>query len=257
MGSLGSVVGSRFARERALGGAFDRVDGDDSPDLDAALAAAVAGDEGGFAVLWRALQPALLRYLWVVVGAAAEDVASETWLQAARDIPGFTGGATAFRVWLFRIGRHRAMDEQRRAGRRREDAREPSDQALGGPPVPDVAADVLEKSGTDWALGLIATLPPDQAEAVMLRVVAGLGVAQVAEVLGKRPGAVRVASMRGLRRLALHPDLRDRASNGQARPPRQATAPGGSVTSEQVSAAHQVTSPDPATPADPAAPEEV
>jgi RNA polymerase sigma-70 factor (ECF subfamily) len=246
-------------------GAFRAVDGHDDADLEAALGAAIEGDENGFAVLWRVLQPALLRYLWVVVGSAAEDVASETWLQAARDLPTFTGGATAFRVWLFRIARHRGMDERRRAGRRREDSREPSDQALGGPPVPDVASDVLEKSGTDWALALIATLPPDQAEAVMLRVVAGLAVAQVAEVLGKRPGAVRVASMRGLRRLAAHPDVRARAEresaaprsaaprqaapagrDNRARPPRQAAAP------ERAAAP-----PEPADPPEPVAPEEV
>ena len=192
-----------------MGEAFGRAAGEDDAALDAALIAAAAGDETAFATLWRALQPAVLRYLQVVVGGAAEDVASETWLQAARDLAAFTGGWTAFRVWLFRIARHRAMDELRRAGRRRED---PADQLPGGVPVPDVAADVLEKSGTDWALGLISTLPSDQAEAVMLRVVAGLGVAQVAEVLGKRPGAVRVASMRGLRRLALHPEVRARAN---------------------------------------------
>ena len=198
-----------------MGGVFGRVAGEDGDALDAALAAAIAGDETGFAVLWRALQPAVLRYLQVVVGNAAEDVASETWLQAARDLATFTGELTAFRVWLFRIARHRGMDEVRRAGRRRED---PADQLPGGIPVQDVAADVLEKSGTDWALGLIATLPPDQAEAVMLRVVAGLGVAQVAQVLGKRPGAVRVASMRGLRRLGRHPEVRARAPPDGASP---------------------------------------
>ena len=72
-------------------GSFDAVNGhNDDPDLDAALNAAISGDQNGFAVLWRALQPPILRYLRVVVGAAAEDVASETWLQAARDLHDFT-----------------------------------------------------------------------------------------------------------------------------------------------------------------------
>jgi RNA polymerase sigma-70 factor (ECF subfamily) len=57
---------------------------------------------------------------------------------------------------------------------------------------------------------MIASLPKDQAEAVMLRVVAGLDVAQTAQVLGKRPGAVRVAAMRGLRRLAQHAEVQAR-----------------------------------------------
>jgi RNA polymerase sigma-70 factor (ECF subfamily) len=61
---------------------------------------------------------------------------------------------------------------------------------------------VEELFSTEAALTLIRTLPRDQAEAVLLRHVAGLDVARTAEVLGKRPGAVRVAAHRGLRRLA-------------------------------------------------------
>jgi len=175
-------------------------------DLSAAVKAAAGGDEEGFAVLWRSLNPALLRYLRVLVGAVAEDVASETWLQAARDLHGFDGDGPAFRGWLFRIARHRAIDDRRRAARRPEDAAGTVEGDARW--ARDAAAEALERSGTDWALGLIATLPRDQAEAVMLRVVAGLDVATTARGLGKRPGAVRVAAMRGLRRLAAHPEVR-------------------------------------------------
>jgi RNA polymerase sigma-70 factor (ECF subfamily) len=186
-------------------------------DLAGALTAAAGGDEAGFAVLWRNLQPALLRYLRVVVGEAAEDVASETWLQVARDLPRFRGEPSAFRVWLFRIARHRGIDEHRRVGRRREDPRQRSDQEDTGPRVRDVAFEAIENSDTGWALRLVASLPPDQAEAVMLRVVAGLDVAQTAQVLGKRSGAVRVATMRGLRRLAGNPEVQARANTGRRR----------------------------------------
>jgi RNA polymerase sigma-70 factor (ECF subfamily) len=179
-------------------------------DLAEALTAAIAGDEAGFAVVWRSLQPPVLRYLRVVVGDAAEDVASETWLQAARDLRGFDGGVPAFRVWLFRIARHRGIDELRRRGRRPEEPTDSVEEQLAGSPVRDVAAEVLEEMDTAWALELIATLPPHQAEAVMLRVVAGLDVASAAQVLGKRAGAVRVATMRGLRRLATNPQVRGR-----------------------------------------------
>jgi RNA polymerase sigma-70 factor (ECF subfamily) len=180
--------------------------GDES--LAGALSAAVAGDDAGFAALWRSLHPALLRYLRVVAGDAADDVASETWLQAVRDLPGFVGDQQAFRVWLFRVGRNRGIDEQRRVRRRKE---EPSPLDTEEPVTAwDAATAVIEKSDTDWALRLIASLPRDQAEAVMLRVVAGLDVAQTAQVLGKRPGAVRVAAMRGLRRLGGHVEVQER-----------------------------------------------
>ena len=178
-------------------------------ELALALDAALRGDAAAFTVLWRTHQPPLLRYLRVIVGESAEDVASETWLQAARDLRGFTGSPAGFRVWLFTIARNRAIDERRRARRRPEEPRDLAERDLPGR-RPDVADEVIERSDVDWALRVIATLPKDQAEAVMLRVVAGLDVAQTAKVLGKRPGAVRIAAMRGLRRLAQHDEVRRR-----------------------------------------------
>lgn len=178
-------------------------------ELERALRTAQDGDETGFAVLWRALHPAVLRYLRVVVGDAAEDVASETWLQVARDLHRFSGGIGEFRGWLFRIARHRGIDDRRRAGRRSEDPAETVDASVY---APDPAVLAEEGIATSWALKIIATLPADQAEAVMLRVVAGLDVATTATVLGKRSGAVRVATMRGLRRLAAHPEVRARGA---------------------------------------------
>jgi len=85
--------------------------------------------------------------------------------------------------------------------------------------VRDSAIDAIERLDTHWAVALIATLPADQAEAVMLRVVAGLDVAGTAAVLGKRPGAVRVAALRGLRRLAESVEVRTRReASGQPVP---------------------------------------
>ncbi len=180
--------------------------------LSTALAAAQAGRSEGFTELWRALQPQVLRYLRVVAGDAAEDVASETWLQVARDLGRFRGDATEFRVWLFRIARHRGIDEIRRSKRRREDAVEDVSDGEHAEDT-DAAQETFEALDTDWALRVIASLPRQQAEAVMLRVVAGLDVAQTAQVLGKRPGAVRVAAMRGLRQLAEHAEVQARQAD--------------------------------------------
>jgi RNA polymerase sigma-70 factor (ECF subfamily) len=174
------------------------VSGDD--ELAEALAAAIAGDEAGFALLWRMLQPAVLRYLRVVAGQSAEDVASETWLQAARDLHRFDGDPPAFRGWLFKIARHRAIDDRRRVTRRPEEPAPWIDDHIVEARGTD--SEVQERSETAWALALVATLPRDQAEAVMLRVVAGFDVGEVARIMGRTPGSVRVLCHRALRRLA-------------------------------------------------------
>jgi len=171
-------------------------------DLDSALAAARRGEETGFAELWHALNPPLLRYLRAVVGDTAEDVASETWLQAAKDVRGYRGDAAGFRVWLFRVARHRALDELRKVARRKEENGDVAEFVADWPAADDTERAASEREDTERALRLIARLPKDQAEAVLLRVVAGLDVAQTAKVLDKRDGAVRIAAMRGLKRLA-------------------------------------------------------
>lgn len=168
-------------------------------ELNEAVTAAQAGDEEAFRFLYRSLQPALLRYLTTLVGGDAEDVASETWLQISRDLPSFTGGE--FRAWSVTIARNRAMDHLRRQ-RRRPVVPVPV-QALndlaGDADTADRAGEAL---GTESALALIRTLPPAEAEAVMLRAVIGLDAETAGRVLGRRAGAVRTAAHRGLRRLA-------------------------------------------------------
>jgi RNA polymerase sigma-70 factor (ECF subfamily) len=165
------------------------------------LAAAGAGDERAFALLWREVQPGLLRYLQVVAPGAAEDLASETWVDVVRSLDRFHGDEQRFRSWTFTIARHRATDHRRRAGRRSAEPL-PHEALPERPAADDPAAAAIEHLATERALALIAGLPPDQAEVVALRVVAGLEVGEVARIVGKRPGAVRVLAHRGLRRLA-------------------------------------------------------
>ncbi|WP_410809165.1 RNA polymerase sigma factor [Micromonospora sp. 067-2] len=170
-----------------------------SGDLSEAVTAAQAGNEDAFRLLYRSLQPGLLRYLTALVGADAEDVASETWLQISRDLATFTGGE--FRAWTVTIARNRAMDHLRRL-RRRPSSPVPVQTLDELPGDADTAERAGETLGTEQALALIATLPPREAEAVLLRAVIGLDAESAGQVLGRRAGAVRTAAHRGLRRLA-------------------------------------------------------
>src|SRR5260370_11743345 len=85
---LGCVIGEEFA---------------------AVLAAAQDGSEAAFSVLWRDVNPALLRYLRVAAPGAAEDVAAETWVQVVRGLSGFPGGEPAWPARVFSTARPPAI----------------------------------------------------------------------------------------------------------------------------------------------------
>jgi RNA polymerase sigma-70 factor, ECF subfamily len=170
-------------------------------DFAATLAAAAEGDEAAFVTLWREVHPPLRRYLAILVPGWGDDLASETWLDVIRGLSRFHGAERDFRAWVFTIARHRALDHLRRETRRPATL-VPTEYLADVPATDDPAATVLESAATAAALALLRELPPDQADVISLRVIAGLDVAQVAALTGKRPGTIRVLAHRGMRRLA-------------------------------------------------------
>jgi RNA polymerase sigma-70 factor, ECF subfamily len=158
------------------------------------------GEREAFAELWRTFQAPLTRYLRIRRVASLDDVASMVWLDVATSIHRFEGDETDFRRWLFTIAHRRSVDEVRRSVRRdrlveRMGREVDAVRAIDGADVDDAG------SPTDRALALVRSLPPDTAEAVMLRVVNDLAVADVARIMGTSQGNVRVLVHRGLARL--------------------------------------------------------
>jgi RNA polymerase sigma-70 factor (ECF subfamily) len=186
-----------WLREGSLFADTQHVVGDDFARV---LADAQGGSEDQFAVLWRDVNPALLRYLRVLAPEGAEDIAAETWVYVVRGLARFAGDEAAWRAWLFTTARRRLLDQARM--RRRHPA-EPLDEVAPAelPRAPDTAQIALDNLATEAAVAMVAQLPPLQADVIMLRVVAGLDTDVVAGILGKTPGNVRVMAHRGLKRL--------------------------------------------------------
>jgi RNA polymerase sigma-70 factor, ECF subfamily len=189
-----------------MGGAAGNSNRKSSADVAAAefgdvLQAAREGSHPAIAVLWRELHPRLLRFLRGLDPVAAEDVEAETWFVAARDLAKFDGDGQQFRAWMFTIARNRLIDWRRHEARRPTVAVTP--EVFDRPADDDPAATALDVVRAEAAVALVrACLPRDQAEVILLRVVGGLEVDEVAAIVGKRPGTVRVLQHRGLRRLA-------------------------------------------------------
>lgn len=158
-----------------------------------------AGDREALGALWRSHQHLLLRYFRGRGSTQPEDLASQVWIDVASSLHRFSGDDDAFRRWLFTIARRRDIDATRRHARQPEELRG----RPGMDRIDESSAAAFESAGAlDRALALVQRLPPDMAEAVLLRVVADLSVDDVAKLMGRREGHVRVLVHRGLRKLA-------------------------------------------------------
>jgi RNA polymerase sigma-70 factor (ECF subfamily) len=161
---------------------------------------------------YRRLQPALLRRLRRSQAWQAEDLAADVWTEVLTLLPRFEGDENAFRAWVFTLARRRLIDSYRRAGRRPTEPLAVNGNRDGnGDGIGDGMEMARERPEDDavarmsieaLVVRLHQVLPPDQAEIVLLRLIAGLPVDQVADLTGKQPVNVRVLQHRALRRLA-------------------------------------------------------
>jgi RNA polymerase sigma-70 factor (ECF subfamily) len=172
-----------------------------SEELSQAVRRASLGDEDALTALYVHFNPPLLRFLKGRHPAIAEDLAGEVWVSVAKGLGNFVGDDRDFRAWLFATARRRGADHFRRMWRRPRiapgehlDELEPS---LGDGTEIDAQVEI-----DDAVRALVTGLSSEQAEVLLLRVVAGLSAAEVAEIVGKAEGTVRVIQSRALARLA-------------------------------------------------------
>ena len=125
-------------------------------DLASFVVAAQRGDAAAFDTLYVTVQPGLLRYLRGIVGADAEDVASEAWLQIVRDLPGLRD-TQGFRGWAATIARHRALDHLRHHKRRPAVATPIEDLVQLAAYAPDPGDEAVAAVATEAAVALIAS----------------------------------------------------------------------------------------------------
>lgn len=168
----------------------------------AVLAAARSGEAWAVEVLFVDMQPRLLRFLRSIEPRVADDTAGEVWLAMAKGIFHFEGNLDGFRAWVFSIARRRVADHRRTAVRRRTDPVD-YDYFRDRASTADISEEAIAALSGQEAIDLITRLlPPEQVEVLMLRIVADLDVAHVAEVMDRPQTWVRVTQHRALRRLA-------------------------------------------------------
>jgi RNA polymerase sigma-70 factor (ECF subfamily) len=157
-------------------------------DFDQLVEEAIGGSDSAFTLLWRNYQPRMVRYLAMFTN-EPEDLCSEVWIKIATSIGSFQGDSKAFKGWIYTIARNAATDLARKK------------QRSGINVELDEADWIGENSTMVEVMDLVKRLPQEYAEVIMLRVVGDLDASEVAEIVGKTQGNVRVLTHRGLRQL--------------------------------------------------------
>ena len=161
------------------------------------LAAAQSGQPRAFEQLYRALSPAVARYLWLNGALDSESLTNEVFLGVFMGLVSFSGGESDFRSWVFTIAHRRLIDDRRQAGRRPATTGFAPDslEAISGGDAEDDAMGSLSHGRMREVL---ACLTSDQRRVLLLRLVADLTVDQAAEATGKTAAAVKSLQRKGL-----------------------------------------------------------
>lgn len=175
--------------------------------LDDVLPAAQDGQAWALRVVYDELAPRVHGYLRSRGASEPEDLTSEVFLAVFPRLAGVTGGAAGLRSLVFSVAHARLVDDLRRRSRRPPTAEYDPD--TDGRASPSSEQEALELVATDRVRELLAVLPQDQRDVLLLRLVADLTLEQAAEAIGKSVGAVKQLQRRGL--LTLRAQVEDGA----------------------------------------------
>ena len=162
---------------------------------------AVSGDPDAFAALYDFYVEQIYRFVLFRVGdeQTAEDLTSQVFLKAWDNLSSYQIRGLLFRAWLLRIARNSVIDYYRTY--KETTPLEPS--ALTKPdPAAEVGDQVEQQLQAEELRLALQQLTEDQRQVLTLRFIEGLSTEEVANVMGKRQGAIRALQMRGLQALA-------------------------------------------------------
>ena len=168
--------------------------------FDAVLSAAQEGSDWAWETIVRNYGSNLRRFFEIRGMRDPDALVGEVFVDMARNIGTFTGDESQFRSWVFVIAYRRLSDERRRLSRRPQETRLEAAPESNG--VSRSAEDeVLEVLGTAEAERLLEVLTESQRDAVSLRVIAGLTLAETAAIMGKPVGAIKALQRRAISKL--------------------------------------------------------
>ncbi|MGH7723573.1 MAG: RNA polymerase sigma factor [Candidatus Dormibacteria bacterium] len=121
----------------------------------------------------------------------AEDVTASTFAKAIEDLPRFEWRGVPYSAWLYRVASNLVARQARRPAWVELDSRAAVDGAS-----PELIAEQRDRDA--WVRAAVAVLPHDQRQAVLLRFGGDLRNREVAEIMGRSEGAVKLLTFRAM-----------------------------------------------------------
>jgi RNA polymerase sigma factor (sigma-70 family) len=181
--------------------------------FESVLAAAKAGAEWAWASLFREYAGPVTGYVASRGSKEPEDLTSEIFIKVANSIHSFEGDESSFRSWIFVIAHRRLIDERRSVGRKPDFTELPPDYSSNGV-AGNVETEALELLVTDELRDAFEVLTDGQRDVLALRMIAGLTLAETAEMIGKKVGAVKALQRRALEALQQEIDVQNVTPQG-------------------------------------------
>ena len=169
--------------------------------FESVLEAARSGAEWAWARLVGDIDGTLRGYVRRQGGVDTDDLVGETWLHVVRGLYRFEGDEKAFRSWVFMIAHHRIIDERRKRGRNPVELRETAVLERVGPSTRSAESEMIEEAADEEFRKVLDRLSPAQREVLLLRFVGGFGITEIADIVGKKPGAVQALQRRAFKQL--------------------------------------------------------
>lgn len=170
---------------------------DDEFIIEGLVRRAASGDCDAFGEIYGRYLDRIYRYILYQVGdgMTAEDLTEEVFLKAWKALKNYRGHGKAFPSWLYRIAHNHVIDHWRSRARQES----PYTDAMVSVDGPEEEAEKRELQA-ELAQAL-SHLPAEQAQVIVLKFIEGLETSEVARIMKKSQGAVRIMQMRALANL--------------------------------------------------------
>jgi RNA polymerase sigma-70 factor, ECF subfamily len=166
------------------------------------IAGSLAGDDQAFGKLYDKYIDEIYRFILMRVRSKeeAQDLTNEVFLKIWQYINNNDTDIDNVRAFLYRIARNIVIDKYRKSGKELLALDEDMIESIPDESL-DLEDEVQKKDELNEVLGVVDKLPEDQRELILMKYVQDLSVKEIAQVLEKSRGAVRVSLHRAIKKL--------------------------------------------------------